>query len=423
MALTRVRAKVDGTWVTLTYNSATGRYEGSYTPTRTSFHQTGGCFNVVAEAANSSGSTETADGTVFPGLRLVSQETQRPTLTLISPQPGYVTVKRPTVMVDAVDESGGSGINPGSFTVTLDGAAQSAGKSTAAISGGYRLTWTPAADLSEGSHMVTFGIKDNDSNPATISAAYTVDTVPPSLWLSRPDMHRVVDTETAYVRLEVWDLTSGPPKVTAKNNGVSVAMTPAEPWGGELYDVFEGVVPLEVGENNIIITATDGAGWETDAEIYMIRLITDRTQADVDRLKLLLERGVDNWTADELAWFNTGILRGSYDTDDFNRVGVAARYLSRELEKRGWEAPVTVRTDWTMEQKNTRTPMRRYLEDVETIRDAQQLNLLREMPLPKTMRWLEYVGANQIEQALVAADSILPYYQCWSSGEISSGEA
>jgi len=423
MALTRVRAKIDGTWVTLSYNSATGRYEGRYTPSRTSFHQPGGYFNVEVEAVNSAGAVATADGAVFEGLRLVSQEIRPPVLTLVSPRPGYVTVKRPTVIVDAVDESGGSGIKPGSFTVTLDGAAQSAGKSTAAISGGYRLTWTPTADLSEGSHLVTFRITDNDGNPATVSAAYTVDTVPPSLWLSKPDMHRVVDTETAYIRVQVWDLTSGPPAVTAKNNGTAVAMTPAAPWGGELYDVYEGVVPLAVGENRITVTARDGAGWETTEEVYMIRLITDRTQADVDRLERLQSRPAAAWTEEERDWICNGVLKGGYCDDDVNRVGLAVRYLKARLEALGYVPDAAPKTDWLMSDAMTRTQGGEYLDNVERIRDAQGIDWLKELPLPESMRWPHYIGANQIEQALVAADSILPYYQCWSSGEISSGEA
>lgn len=423
MALTKVRAKIDGTWVTLTYNSATGRYEGYYTPTRTSFHQTGGYFNVTAEATNSSGATETADGTVFQGLRLVSQEIQPPTLTVVSPQPGYVTVKRPTVTMDAVDESGGSGIKPSSFTVTLDGAAQSAGKSTSAISGGYRLSWTPTAGLSEGPHLVTFGVKDNDGNSATVSAAYTVDTVPPSLWLSKPNMHRVVDTETAYVRVEAWDLTSGPPTVTVKNNGKAVPVTPAEPQGGELYDVFEAQVPLEVGENNITVTATDGAGWQTAIDVYMIRLITDRTQADVDRLKRLLERGMDKWTAQELSWFTGGILRGTYDTDDVNRVGLAVKYLKEQLQALGYDPSAVPKTDWTMLDAMTRSQGERYLDNVEIIRNAQHIDWLSELPLPEGMRWLSYIGANQIEAALVYTDLVFPFYQSWTSGEVTSGEA
>ena len=36
MALTQVRARLGETWVTLAYNDATGRYEGTLTPSGTS---------------------------------------------------------------------------------------------------------------------------------------------------------------------------------------------------------------------------------------------------------------------------------------------------------------------------------------------------------------------------------------------------
>lgn len=425
MALTRVRVKIDGTWITLAYNSATGRYEGYYTPTRTSFHQPGGYFNVEAEASNSSGLTAEADGSVFDGLRLPVRETTAPGLTLVSPPQGYVTVKRPAIVMDAVDEPDGSGIDPGSFLVVMDGAAQTAGKSTAAIAGGYRLTWRPAANWSEGRHLVTFSISDHDGNQVSASAAYTTDTEPPSLWVTLPGWNRVVDVASAYIRAQAFDLTSGPAVVSASNNGKTISMKPAEPEAGEFYDVYDALVPLEVGENNITITARDGAGWTTKQSIYMIRLITDRVQADVDRLTRMFARGgIDTWTDEELEWFNMELLRGSYDAEDLTRVRLAVAYLAQVLMQYfGFNPHISGQGGWETEDVPVRTDMAAYLADVATIRDAQGLAELSDLLLPETIRFLNFVGANQIEEALVFTDDFFDRYSWWSSGEISSGEA
>ena len=177
MALTTVRAKLGETWVTLAYNDATGRYEGTLTPSGTSAGEPGGYFSVTVEAVNAGGETASASGESLASLRLAVRETVSPVLTLVSPSPGYVTSKRPTVLVDAVDEAGGSGVDPGTFSVLLDGAAQAEGLAYEAIEGGYRLSWTPAADLSDRPHVVTFAVSDRDGNPASASAAYTVDTL------------------------------------------------------------------------------------------------------------------------------------------------------------------------------------------------------------------------------------------------------
>lgn len=55
MAVKTVRAKVNGTWHNLTYNSASGKWEGRITaPGATSYHQPGGYYNMEIEATERS---------------------------------------------------------------------------------------------------------------------------------------------------------------------------------------------------------------------------------------------------------------------------------------------------------------------------------------------------------------------------------
>lgn len=403
MALTTVRARLGDTWVTLTYNEATGRYEGTLTPQATSIHQPGGYYSVEVEAANDTGETASITGEQLPSLRLVVRETAAPTLTLASPAPGYLTTATPTFAFEAVDEAGGSGVDPESFAVDQAGTA-----AHEAISGGYRFTWSPPGGWADGAHTVTASVSDYDGNEATVSGSYTVDTVPPVLLLRQPYMRHVVDDESVTVAGEVWDVTSPAVAVTVAGEAVPVA-------DGR----FEVAVDLAIGENHIAVTATDGAGNQTTAEVYLIRLVTDRTEADRDKIRDLCSRGYDSWTAEERAWWASALcFRGSYDERDLNRVGIAVGWLAGELRRRGYLAPAYPKMDWVEADAPTRSQMAAYLAGVEAVRVAQGI-YLTEIPL--TMDDLSLEGANNIERALVEADAVFPHYSAWTAGEISCG--
>lgn len=403
MALTTVRAKLVDTWVTLTYNPATGRYEGDLTPPGTSIHQPGGYYSVEVEATNDTGQTASISGAQLPALRLVVQETTAPALTLVSPPPGYLTTKTPAVVFQAVDEAGGSGVDPESFSVSVPGTV-----TATAISGGYRFTWSPAAPWADGPHTVLACVRDYDGNKSTVSGSYIVDTVPPDLLIRQPYLRHVVDDESVIVTGESWDITA--PAVT-----VMVAGEPVPVVGGR----FEATVPLEIGENCIRIIAADGAGNLTTQDVYMIRLVTDRTRADAERVLELCTRGYDNWTAAERTWWaTTRCLRGSYDDRDLNRVGTAVQWLAGELRRRGYIADTSPKTDWTKADAPVQSQMETYLANVERVRVAQGLYLTE---IPGTMDSLNVDGANAIEQVLVEVDAVFPNYSALTAGEVTCG--
>lgn len=407
MALTTVRAKLDGHWITLAYNEATGRYEGNWVLTDlgigTSIHQPGGYYSVEVEAANQNGETASISGEQLPALRLVVQETTAPVLTLASPQPGYLTTAAPVFLFDSMDEAGGSGVDPDSFTVSQPGTV-----THEAVSGGYRFTWTPAAPWVDGSHTVTASVRDHDGNEASVSGSYTVDTVPPVMAVKAPYLRHIVDEESVEITVEASDAGTGVASVVAGG----VTLTPTG-------NIYTGAVPLAIGENTIQVAAADRAGNRTAAELYMIRLVTDRTAADAERVLELCRRGYDSWTAEERAWWaSTLCLRGSYDDRDLNRVGTAVDWLAGELRRRGYIADISPKTDWTKADAPVQSQMAEYLADVERVRVAQGLYLAE---IPGTMDNLTVDGANAIERVLVEVDAVFPHYTAWTAGETTCG--
>ena len=259
MAISQVRAQINGTWHTLTYNSSTGKYKATITaPGLTSFNQSGGYYNVKVEATNTAGTVGTSDGSSLTSLRLVVKERVAPVITILSPSAGaYVTNSKQPVVFTIVDETGGSGINLSSLVVKQDGTAVASNTlSTTAITNGYSVTYTPATALSDGGHTVTMSVSDNDGNAATQkSTTYTVDTVPPTLNLSSPVDGLITATAALNVSGSTNDATSSPVTIKITLNGTDQGSVTVGSNGS-----FSKAITLANGSNTIKVTATDAAG-------------------------------------------------------------------------------------------------------------------------------------------------------------------
>ena len=259
MAISQVRAKVNGTWYRLTLNSSTGKYEASITaPGATSYNQSGGYYNVTVEATNTAGTKGTADGSTLTGLRLVVKERVSPVITILSPSSGaYVSNNQQPVIFTVVDEDGGSGIDLSTLVVKQDGTAVSSGTiQTTAITNGYSVIYTPASALSDGSHTVTVNVSDHDGNAAVEkSTTYAVDTVPPTLNVTSPADGLITSSTTLNVAGMTNDATSSPVTVTIKLNGADHGSVTVGSDG-----TFSKSVTLAEGSNTIEVTATDAAG-------------------------------------------------------------------------------------------------------------------------------------------------------------------
>lgn len=259
MAISTVRAQVNGTWHTLTYNSSSGAYTATITaPGQTSFKQSGGYYNISVEATNTAGTKGTANASTLTSLRLVVKEKVAPVITILSPASGaFVTNNKQPVVFNIVDESNGSGINLSTLVVKQDGTAvASTAVVTTAITNGYSVTYTPASALSDGSHTVTISVSDNDGNAATAkSTTYKVDTVAPTLNVTAPADKLITATASLTVSGKTNDTTSSPVTVVITLNGTNQGTVTVASDGS-----FSKAVTLAEGSNTLVVKATDAAG-------------------------------------------------------------------------------------------------------------------------------------------------------------------
>lgn len=259
MAIKTVRAKVNGTWHNLTYNSSTKKWEASITaPGATSYNLPGGCYDIEVEATNDAGTTGTASAATLDGLKLVVREKVAPVITILSPSSGaYVTNSKQPVVFTVIDETGGSGVDLDTLVVKQDGVSAAASTlAKTAVTGGYSVTYTPAAALSDGSHTVTIDVSDHDGNAAAQkTTSYTVDTVPPTLNVTAPEAGLITNSASLTVRGTTNDATSSPVTVRVSLNGVDKGAATVSADGS-----FTKALTLANGSNTIVVTATDAAG-------------------------------------------------------------------------------------------------------------------------------------------------------------------
>ena len=270
MAIKSVRAQINGEWHTLTLNSQ-GKYEATIiAPSKTSFNQSGGYYNVKIEATNDAGTVGTATASTLDGLKFYVRENVAPVITILSPSNNSRTTnnKQPVVF-NVVDEYDGSGIKISSLSVKLDGeSVKSSDITYTKITNGYSCNFTPSSALTNGNHIVSIDVSDNDGNSAeTKSTSFVVDTIAPSLNVTNPISGSILPSSTTVLRGTTNDQTSSPVFVKATINGADVGTISVSTDG-----TFEKTISLSIeGENTIVVTATDSAGLSTSQTIVVTR--------------------------------------------------------------------------------------------------------------------------------------------------------
>lgn len=270
MAIKSVKAIVNGTTTTLTYNSTTKKYEATLTaPAKSSYSQTGHYYGVQIIAQDEAGNSTTvdsSDATLGSKLRLTVKEKTAPVITISSPTASQLlTTNQPTISFTVTDND--SGVNPDTIKLLIDGSEISGITKTKATSG-YSCSYKPSTALSDGSHTVVVKASDYDGNAATQkSVSFKIDTVPPELSVTSPADKLITNKSSVSVAGTTNDATSSPVTLTVNGENVTV------------YDdgTFSTTVALEVGENTITVTATDGAGRTTT----VTRTVTLDTKAPV----------------------------------------------------------------------------------------------------------------------------------------------
>lgn len=273
MAITKVRVKINGTWTNLAKDSSTGKWTGNVTaPATTSYNQTGGYYPITVEATNDAGTVTTVDATdttLGSVLRLVVKETTKPVIKLVQPSNGaYISNNQLPVIFDVTDETGGSGVDVSTVELNLAGSTYkdgSTGMSKAAITDGYRFTFTPQVALSDGAKEIKITASDHDGNAAAkVTASYTVDTVPPTLTISSPQDGLATNQKNMVLTGITNDTLSSPVTVTVIHGGASY--TPAVANDGS----FSQALVLTEGENTIQVVSTDAAGKSTTINLTVV---------------------------------------------------------------------------------------------------------------------------------------------------------
>ena len=151
-------------------------------------------------------------------------------------------------------------------------------------------------------------------------------------------------------------------------------------------------------------------------------LITDRTQADVDRYTELRLKYLHGMTDSEMAEWET-FLKGAYNYTDMNRVESAVEYVANRLTEAGYVVSPVIKKDWNRASKPTLDDLKRYMKNVSDIRSA--LATYETTPeAPTTEKKLSFQAANAIEQILIDVDDLISkmmsaYYY---SGDLYCGE-
>ena len=155
----------------------------------------------------------------------------------------------------------------------------------------------------------------------------------------------------------------------------------------------------------VALTAVTAAGTSTNFELTLyyglLTLITDRTAEDVA-----------NKTA-----------KGFYNASDLNRVGAAVQYVAERFTAQGYTVTVHPKTDWLASDIPTASELETYRQNIASLRGL--IAVMKSTPeTPETMRFLDYIKANDIERILLDLDALLTnaaaaWYQ---SGELYAGE-
>ena len=139
--------------------------------------------------------------------------------------------------------------------------------------------------------------------------------------------------------------------------------------------------------------------------IIIDTLVTDRTQADVERVRELAAKGFAAMTAAERAEWLTG-MKGAYNASDMNRVGTALNYLAARLAPVcGMSIAWSAKTDWAATDIITASQAEAYRQQIQDIRDA--LAYPAGTPDAPQMKRLTYTGANDIERILTICEELI----------------
>lgn len=130
-----------------------------------------------------------------------------------------------------------------------------------------------------------------------------------------------------------------------------------------------------------------------------MNFITDRTSGDVARAKELLEKArLKTLTVTEQLEYLAG-LKGCYNISDINRVGGLINDIAQLLNTGGYTVNISAKEDYPNGYIMSKSDVESYLAMVTALKTAFYVkSSTPEVPL--ITQWLDYEGANNIEQIL-----------------------
>lgn len=209
--------------------------------------------------------------------------------------------------------------------------------------------------------------------------------------------------------------------VSGTVNGIEYTWTNTEGYR------WEAVVARTENEIYVVaLTLINALGTTSEANFTLyygtLNLITDRTERDVERWRILHSKGFDAMTEEEKTEWQTA-LKGAYNFVDMNRVETAVDFLTSRLLELGHYIAPEVKTTWTATDHPTKTDIDRYFGNVALIRSI--LPMYATTPkAPTTQKKMDYLVANDIEHILSDVDRrINGIKQSWLyAGDVFTGE-
>lgn len=210
--------------------------------------------------------------------------------------------------------------------------------------------------------------------------------------------------------------------VSGTVNGVATTWTNTE---GQTWETVAERSDRDVYVVALTIINALGTVSETAFTLYYgLHLITDRTLVDIFYVKTLASKIANGTTTEEeIAEWNNGSLKGSYNCTDLNRVGAAILYVADRLNAFGYSVHVKAKTDWLESEWMTPETVFEYLSAFSTLKSC--FELMKTTPsVPSDMSGFTYTEANNIEKILEDIDMLLTNAsKVWYfSNELFSGE-
>ncbi|HEX4605389.1 MAG TPA: Ig-like domain-containing protein, partial [Candidatus Angelobacter sp.] len=235
---------------TVSATSATGTFAGPLSE---------GPHTITAQIADLTGNIGNASTTLLI-------DTIKPVLTIASPV-GPVNTATPTARANYSDA--GSGINPASVHVFVDGSDVTAGFSIGSDSAVGVLSSGGA--LSEGTHQLRVTVADRAGNVADVSASFVVDITPPIATFVNPANNSFINSTQPTLKLDYSDAGSGVNTSTAhiflqQGTAAETEITPQFTFGpAEATATISAANALVAGTYHLRALVTDRAGNTTTA--------------------------------------------------------------------------------------------------------------------------------------------------------------